>query len=601
MENTNLNFIPSSSKELKDLGIEQLDVIFVTGDAYIDHPSFGVAILARLLESLKLKVGIIAAPNTQDDLRDFKKLGKPRLFFGVTAGAMDSMVNKYTAGKRLRSEDAYLPQDYSQKRPDHASLVYSKILKSLFPQVPVVLGGVENSLRRVTHYDYWQNKLLPSFLFLSGADLLVYGMGEKAITELCHLLQKGIPFSSLTTIPQTALLRDKDTALPKNKKWEDEQIYSHEECLKDSHKYALNFKRIEEESNCQSSIRFLQNIEGQTLIINPPFPPLSTKELDKIYDLPFSYKPHPRYEKKGKIAAYEMIKNSVTIHRGCFGGCSFCTISAHQGKQIQSRSSQSIIKELEKICKLPSFKGTISDLGGPSANMYQMQGKDQSICQNCKKPSCIFPKICPNLENNHGPLLKLYEEAEKVKNIKHIFIGSGLRYDLMLDKSSKYQKENQAYTQKIITDHVSGRLKVAPEHTEDEVLNVMRKPSFKLFEEFKTLFQKISLQQKKDQDIVPYFISSHPACKLQDMAKLALKTKNLGYRLEQIQDFTPTPMTLSTVIYYSGFNPYAQEKVYCAKNKEEKKDQQRFFFWYKKENRDFIERTLKKLKLGFKL
>lgn len=590
------SFLPTTQKEIKALGWEELDVILFSGDAYIDHPSFGIAVMGRILEQQGLKVAIVPQPNWRDDLRDFKKLGKPRLFFGVSAGSMDSMVNHYTANKRLRSNDAYTPEGRAGYRPDYATVTYCTILKSLYPDTPIVIGGVEASLRRVTHYDYWSDKLLPSILVDSQADLLVYGMGEKAIVELVQLLQQNIPFQQLHDIPQTAFLIDKTANSQSTGEWESLSLFSHEECIASKINQAKNFRVIEEHSNSQKAGRLLQDVGTKTVIINPPYPTMTEKEIDQTYTLPYTRLPHPRY--KGKtIPAYEMIKHSVTLHRGCFGGCAFCTISAHQGKFIASRSEKSILAEIEKITQMPDFKGYISDIGGPSANMYKMQGIDLTICEKCKKPSCIHPKICKNLDTNHAPLIELYKKVRSIKEIKKAFVGSGIRYDMILHKTGNKQTDasNMEYANELIAHHVSGRLKVAPEHTNDEVLNLMRKPSFEYFETFVMLFNEVNKQHHLNQQLIPYFISSHPGCKQQHMAELAAKTKALDFKLEQVQDFTPTPMTLATEMYYTGIHPYTLEKISAPNTPQQKLNQRKFFFWYQKEYKNEIINDLKKM------
>lgn len=590
------SFLPTTQKEIKALGWEELDVILFSGDAYIDHPSFGIAVMGRILEQQGLKVAIVPQPNWRDDLRDFKKLGKPRLFFGVSAGSMDSMVNHYTANKRLRSNDAYTPEGRAGYRPDYATVTYCTILKSLYPDTPIVIGGVEASLRRVTHYDYWSDKLLPSILVDSQADLLVYGMGEKAIVELVQLLQQNIPFQQLHDIPQTAFLIDKTANFQSTGEWESLSLFSHEECIASKINQAKNFRVIEEHSNSQKTGRLLQDVGTKTVIINPPYPTMTEKEIDQTYTLPYTRLPHPRYKGKN-IPAYEMIKHSVTLHRGCFGGCAFCTISAHQGKFIASRSEKSILAEIEKITQMPDFKGYISDIGGPSANMYKMQGIDLTICEKCKKPSCIHPKICKNLDTNHAPLIELYKKVRSIKEIKKAFVGSGIRYDMILHKTGNKQTDasNMEYANELIAHHVSGRLKVAPEHTNDEVLNLMRKPSFEYFETFVKLFNEVNKQHHLNQQLIPYFISSHPGCKQQHMAELAAKTKALDFKLEQVQDFTPTPMTLATEMYYTGIHPYTLEKISAPNTPQQKLNQRKFFFWYQKEYKNEIINDLKKM------
>lgn len=602
------DWLPTTKKEVELRGWDALDVILFSGDAYVDHPSFGAAVIGRILEAEGLRVAIVPQPNWRDDLRDFKKLGAPRLFFGVSAGCMDSMVNKYTANKRLRSDDAYTPDARPDMRPEYPSIVYTQILKKLFPEVPVVLGGIEASMRRLTHYDYWQDRVRPSILVDSGADLLIYGMGEKPIVELVHRMQeapKVTPLQALN-IPQTAwLTKDEAEAITScNDLKEENQItdckpiilYSHEECLADKKKQAANFRHIEEESNKLHAQRIVQRVGSQTVVVNPPYPPLTEAELDHSFDLPYTRLPHPKYKGK-RIPAYDMIKFSVNIHRGCFGGCAFCTISAHQGKFIVSRSKESILREVKAIMELPDFKGYLSDLGGPSANMYRMKGNDATLCSRCKRPSCIHPKVCPNLNTDHRPLLDIYHAVDALPGIKRSFIGSGVRYDLLLHRSANeaINQSTREYTRELISRHVSGRLKVAPEHTSDEVLQMMRKPSFTLFEEFKRLFDRINREEGLRQQLIPYFISSHPGCHAEDMAELAVITRRLDFHLEQVQDFTPTPMTVSTETWYSGYHPYTLKPVFSAKRPQEKLAQRQFFFWYKPEERQKIINELRRM------
>lgn len=588
-------WLPTTKKEVELRGWSELDVILFSGDAYIDHPSFGAAVIGRILEQQGLKVAIVPQPNWRDDLRDFKKLGKPRLFFGVSAGAMDSMINHYTANKRIRSNDAYTPEGKAGMRPDRPSIVYTNILKELYPDVPVVLGGIEASLRRVTHYDYWDDKLHKSVLFDSKADLLIYGMGELPLISLVKQLNSGIPFQNLKNIPQTVYITNEI-----NKSKEDVLLFSHEECLTDKIKQAKNFRIVEEQSNMMHAARIMQQCEEKVIVINPPYAPMSEEEIDASFDLPYTRLPHPKY--KGKfIPAYEMIKFSVNIHRGCFGGCAFCTISAHQGKFIASRSENSILNEVKQIVNMPDFKGYLSDLGGPSANMYGMKGKDLQICSLCKKPSCISPKICKNLDIDHSRLLDLYKSVDSIKGIKKSFIGSGIRYDMLLhvnkeNTDKKTEKSQQKYIEEITLNHVSGRLKVAPEHTSENVLKYMRKPDFKQFYTFKKIFEDINKKHGLNQQLIPYFISSHPGSTEIDMAKLAIETKKSGFNLEQVQDFTPSPMTLATEIYYTGYHPYTLEKVYTAKTKEQKLAQRQYFFWYDKAYKPLISKSLQKLK-----
>ena len=589
------DFLPTTKKECELRGWEQLDVILFSGDAYVDHPSFGVAVIGRCLEAAGYKVAIVPQPDWHGDYRDFKKLGVPRLFFGISPGCMDSMVNKYTANKRLRSEDAYSPDGRHDCRPDYPTVVYTQILKELYPDVPVVLGGIEASMRRLTHYDYWQDKVRKCILCDSKADIILYGMGEKSILELCASLENGQHISTIHHIPQTVFMVDKN-CVPGGITDKDIILNSHEACLKDKRKQAENFKHIEEEANKVHAQRLLQEVDGMYAVVNPPYPTLTTQELDATFDLPYTRLPHPKYKNK-RIPAYEMIKFSVNMHQGCFGGCSFCTISAHQGKFVVCRSKESILKEVKKVAQMPDFKGYLSDLGGPSANMYGMAGRNKKACEVCKRPSCINPEICPNLNTDHSKLIEIYRAVDALPEIKKSFIGSGVRYDLLLHKS-KNKKVNDAameYTKELIRNHVSGRLKVAPEHTSDVVLRSMRKPSFTQFEEFKRIFDKINKEENLRQQIIPYFMSSHPACKEADMADLAVRTKRLDFHLEQIQDFTPTPMTVSTEAWYTGYDPYTLEPVFSAKTPKDKNNQRLFFFWYKKEERQNIERELRKI------
>ncbi|WP_435355998.1 YgiQ family radical SAM protein [Emticicia sp. SJ17W-69] len=591
------DWLPLTKKEVEKRGWNDVDVVLISGDAYVDHPAFGTAVIGRIIESEGFRIAIVAQPNWQDDLRDFKKFGKPKYFFGVTAGCMDSMVNHYTANKRLRSNDSYTPGGEAGFRPDYATTVYSKILKQLYPDVPVLIGGIEASLRRVTHYDYWKDELMPTILADSQADMLVYGMGEQPLREMLNLLKAGVPFNEIRDVNQIAYLHDSHEGLPDYKGWNTVELASHEVCLQDKIKYASNFKIVEVESNKWQANRIIQKVGEKTLVINPPFKIMDEKEIDQSFDLPYTRLPHPKYKNRGPIPAYDMIKFSINMHRGCFGGCSFCTISAHQGKFIASRSETSIMKEVEQIVKHPEFKGYISDLGGPSANMYKMKGKDEDICNRCQSPSCIHPVICSNLDTSHKPLTKIYQQVDAHPEVKKAFVGSGVRYDLLVDDFNKNNKDgnHDEYMEQLVTRHVSGRLKVAPEHTSDDTLRVMRKPSFKYFRKFKDKYDKIQEKHNLKQPLIPYFISSHPGCEEADMANLAAETKDLGFQLEQVQDFTPTPMTVAEVIYYSGVHPYTLQPIKTAKTREEKLAQNRFFFWYKPEFRTWIRSRLHKL------
>ena len=595
------DFLPTTKKELELRGWEEVDIILFSADAYVDHPSFGAAVIGRTLEAAGYRVAIVPQPDWHGDFRDFRKLGRPRLFFGIAPGCMDSMVNKYTAARRLRSEDAYSPDGRHDLRPEYPTIVYSQILRQLYPEVPIVLGGIEASLRRLTHYDYWQDRLRPCILCDAPADLIIYGMGEKPIVELANRLADTLstPDSVVDRstasiphdIPQTVYLTSDYTPAEG-----DIVLHSHEECLKNKRSQAENFRHIEEQSNMMHAQRLAQQVGRQTVIVNPPYPPMTTAELDASYDLPYTRVPHLKYKGK-RIPAYEMIRHSVNIHRGCFGGCAFCTISAHQGKFITCRSKESILKEVRQVVQMDDFKGYLSDLGGPSANMYGMHGRNHKACEKCKRPSCINPQICPNLDTNHSKLLDIYRAVDALPEVKKSFIGSGVRYDLLLYRS-KDEAANKAameYARELITRHVSGRLKVAPEHTSDHVLKLMRKPSFSQFYDFKRLFDRICREEGLRQQLIPYFISSHPGCTEADMAELAVLTKRLDFQLEQVQDFTPTPMTVSTETWYTGYDPYTLEPVQSAKTPQQKQAQRQYFFWYKPEERQHIEQSLRRI------
>ena len=596
MNKINKQWLPTTRKEVEHLGWDYIDVILFSGDAYIDHPSMGAAVIGRVLEAHGYRVAIVPQPNWQDDLRDFRKLGKPRLFFGISAGAMDSMVNHYTANRRRRSDDAYSPNGKAGLRPDYPTIVYSQILRRLYPDVPIVVGGIEASLRRLAHYDYWQDRLRPSILIDCPADLLIYGMGEKPVVEIADALACGKSIKELTCIPQTALVTPID-AMPEERESDSHFIlHSYEEALADKRRHAENFKHIEVESNRYHGRDVWQRTGNVAIKVNRTNPPMTTGEIDASFDLPYTRLPHPRYNGK-RIPAYEMIRHSVNMHRGCFGGCAFCTISAHQGKFIASRSKQSIIREVKQVTEMEDFKGYISDLGGPSANMYRMSGRDHDKCNRCVRPSCLHPSPCPNLNNDHAPLLDIYRAVDDLPGVKRSFIGSGVRYDLAMHHNTddKINNTNRRYIEELIIRHVSGRLKVAPEHTSDAVLQLMRKPSFRLFEEFKRIFDKVNERKGLRLQLIPYFISSHPGCHETDMAELAVKTKRLHFHLEQVQDFTPTPMTVSTEMYYTGYNPYTLEPVFTATTREEKLAQRKYFFWYEPEYRRDIYNSLCRL------
>ena len=589
--------IPTSAKEVQALGWDYIDVIILSGDAFVDHPSFGTAVIARWLQKWGYRVAVVPQPNWRDDLRDFRKLGAPRLYFGVNAGAMDSMVNHYTASKRLRHDDAYTPDGKAGARPDYAVTVYTKILKDLYPDIPVIIGGIEASLRRLTHYDYWKDCLMPSVLYTSGADYLCYGMGERPMLELTKGIENRWNRRRMEAIPQIAFyhtgkykapeedsrssasLRDPVRANAPERESSSGVVVLHsfEECQKDKYKFAENFHWIEQHANMMHPDTIIEPVGNGYVQINPPFPVATTEEMDSFWDLPFTKLPHPRYKGK-RIPAYDMIKFSVNTHRGCFGGCNFCTIAAHQGKFISSRSEASILKEVRELNKLPDFAGNISDVGAPTANMYGMHGKNQEICAKCKRRSCLYPARCPNLNCDHTRLLDLYHKIDSTKGIRHSYIGSGIRYDLFLTEKGFVDESSRPYLKELILDHTSGRLKVAPEHTEDHVLQKMGKPSFCLFERLRKEFDGVNREAGTHVGLVPYFISSHPGCTQKDMERLASHPALKGIWMDQVQDFTPTPMTTSSVMYYSGYDPRDLKPVFTERDMDRKRKQKSFFF-----------------------
>lgn len=563
---------PTSKKEVEALGWDYIDVIFFTGDAYVDHPSFGTACISRWLQKFGYRVAVVPQPNWRDDLRDFRKLGKPRLYFAVNSGAMDSMVNHYTAGKRLRHDDAYTPEGKAGQRPDYAVSVYTKILKDIYPDVPVVIGGVEASLRRLAHYDYWKDELLPSILEWCPADYLCYGMGEKPMLELTRAIEAQRSDRLIRQIPQLAFRM--------SGKWKVKDplvLHSFEECKRDKAAFAQNFHLIETHANMMHPSTIIEPVGDGFIQVNPPYPPSTTEEMDSFWDLPFTKLPHPRYKGK-RIPAYDMIKDSIITHRGCFGGCNFCTIAAHQGKFIQSRSKESIVAEVRKLVKMPSFHGNISDLGAPTANMYGMHGKNLELCDKCRRKSCLFPKACPNLDRSHKQVLELYKAVDSVPGVRHSYIGSGIRYDLFLTEDGFVDDTSRPYLKTLILDHTSGRLKVAPEHTEDKVLHYLGKPSFKLFERLRVEFDRICAREGLRTGIVPYFISSHPGCTMKDMENLSRHPALKGIYMDQVQDFTPTPMTTSSVMFYTGIDPQDMKPVFVERDPERKRRQKSFFF-----------------------
>ncbi len=586
------DFLPTTKKELEIRGWDEVDVVLFSGDAYVDHPSFGAAVIGRVIESEGWRVAIVPQPDWRGDHRDFTKMGRPRRFFAISAGCMDSMVNHYTANKRLRSNDAYTPDGKAGMRPDRATITYAKIIKQLYPDVPLVIGGIEASLRRFSHYDYWDDSYHKSILVDTRADLLIYGMGEKPMRELVRRLSAGQSIEDCHDMRQVGYLsvsRPVDDNII--------ELASHEECAKNKKISAAIFKTIEEESNKLNQTVLVQPVGKEYVVVQPPYSPMTTEELDAVYELPFTRQPHPKY--KGKtIPAFDMIRWSVNTHRGCWGGCAFCTISMHQGKFVVSRSLESILKEVRTLAADPDFKGYLSDLGGPSANMYMMRGKNQELCAKCKRPSCAYPSVCKNMNTDHAPLLEMYRAVDALPCIKKSFIGSGVRYDVVMHRtdSEEVNRTNAEYARELIKNHVSGRLKVAPEHTSDRVLSVMRKPSFALFKQFKQTFDRINDSEHLNQQIIPYFISSHPGCEPIDMAELAIETKRLNFQLEQVQDFTPTPMTLATEMYHTGLDPYTLQPVYVARTKDDKLAQRQFFFWYKPEERRTIKQFLQKIR-----
>ncbi len=588
-------WLPTSAKEMKALGWDYVDVILFSGDAYVDHPSFGAAVIGRVLQSHGYRVAIVPQPNWRDDLRDFRKLGRPRLFLGVSAGAMDSMVNHYTANRRLRHDDAYTPDGRHGMRPDYPTIVYTKILKEIWSDVPVVIGGIEASMRRVSHYDYWQDRLRPSILLDAPADILVYGMGEITVTAIADHLAQGGKIADLKDLKQTAMLLPLDE-MPRQGDEHNILLGSFEKCLRDKRAQAMNFRDVETQSNRMEGAILWQPHGEQVVRVNPMLPPMTTEQVDAAFDLPYTRLPHPRYRGK-TIPAYEMIRHSVCMHRGCFGGCAFCTISAHQGKFIASRSKESILREVRQVTQMEDFKGYISDLGGPSANMYGLGGRNLKACQKCTRPSCLHPKVCPNLDTDHSRLLDIYHAVDALPEVRKSFVGSGVRYDLSMHHTGRPEVDaaNRRYNEELIANHVSGRLKVAPEHTADHVLSIMRKPSFELFYDFKRIFDRVNREHGLRQQLIPYFISSHPGCTEVDMAELACRTRSLKMHLEQVQDFTPTPMTLSTEIFYTGINPYTGERVFTATTPEEKLAQRKYFFWYDRAYRVDITRSLQRL------
>jgi len=597
--------MPMSREEMDLLGWDACDIIIISGDAYVDHPSFGAAVIGRLLEAQGFRVGIIAQP-AWDSADPFTVLGKPNLFFGITAGNMDSMVNGYTADRLPRSDDAYTAGGMGGKRPDRAAIVYAQRCRQAFKDVPIVLGGIEASLRRFAHYDHWSEKVRRSILFDARADLLLYGNAERAIVEVAHRLARNEPISEIRDLRGTAyackklpddlavidasdadaqvvsLGRKVRTAL---------QLPSYETVRSDKRHYAHASRHLHIESNPNNARTLIQDQGTAQLVVNPPPLPLTTEELDRVFELPYTRRPHPSYG-EAKIPAYEMIATSVMLMRGCFGGCTFCSITEHEGRIIQSRSTESVLREIEAVRdSVPNFSGTISDLGGPTANMYRLNCKSEKIQSSCRRLSCVYPEICSNLETDHAPLIDLYRKARKIPGIKRIMIASGVRYDLAVT-SPEYVKE-------LATHHVGGYLKIAPEHSEEAVLTKMMKPTLKSYDRFKELFEKYSKEAGKEQYLIPYFIAAHPGSSLNEMLNLALWLKQYGFRLDQVQAFTPTPMALATTMYHSGFNPLKKldrpEPVFSAKKLRERRLQKAFLRYHDPANWPKIREALQEM------
>jgi len=643
-------FLPMSRQEMDTLGWDSCDIILVTGDAYVDHPSFGMAVIGRFLESQGFRVGIIAQPDWNDS-ESIKALGKPNLFFGITAGNMDSLINHYTAELRLRSDDAYTPHGEAGKRPDRAVIVYSQKCREVYKDVPLVIGGIEASLRRIAQYDYWSNQVRRSVLIDSGADILLYGNAERAMAEIAHRISLGEDVQDISDLRGTAVVRKsmpqgwteidstridwpgnidklpnpyefsqtaddgascatKQTASPDNSdavpikivpmplagkaKVDKETSYvrlpSFEKVSKDSALYAHTSRVLHLESNPHNARTLVQKHGTQEVWINPPPIPLSTEEMDFVFGLEYQRVPHPTYG-DARIPAYEMIRFSVNIMRGCFGGCTFCSITEHEGRVIQSRSQESVLQEIENIRdKTPGFTGSISDLGGPTANMYHLNCKDDKIQENCRKLSCVYPEICPNLITDHSQTTQLYRKARAIEGVKRVNIASGLRYDLAV--------EDPEYVKELVTYHVGGYLKIAPEHTEEKTLAKMMKPGIGTYDAFKKMFDKFSKEAGKEQYLIPYFIAAHPGCETDDMVNLALWLKKNGFRADQVQTFYPSPMSLATAMYHSERDPlnkvtYKSEKVYTAKDYSDRKVHKALLRYHDSTNWDLIRKTLK--------
>ena len=656
-------FLPMNRHEMDQLGWDSCDIIIVSGDAYVDHPSFGMAVTGRLLEAQGYRVGIIAQPNWQN-ADDFKALGKPNLYFGVTAGNMDSMINRYTADLKVRNEDAYTPNNEGGKRPDRAVLVYSQRCKEAFPETPIVLGGIEASLRRIAQYDYWSNKVRHSVLFDSNADILLYGNAERALVEVSFQLANQVPISEITDVRGTVVIRKSvpdgwteidssridwpsnigdnaefnvpnpyeqkqaltdvgekqsehkcgSESLPSNddvqavriipmplqRKFEIEhektciRLPSFEKIRNDPALYAHASRVLHVEANPHNAHVLIQKHGNREVWVNPPPIPLTTKEIDGVFDLPYARVPHPSYG-RAKIPAYDMIKTSINIMRGCFGGCTFCSITEHEGRIIQSRSHESILREVDDIkAKVPGFSGSLSDLGGPTANMYTLKCKDDNIQANCRRLSCVYPTICKNLITNHAQTTELYRKVRKVKGIHTVAIASGLRYDLAV--------EDPEYVRELVTHHVGGYLKIAPEHTEERPLNMMMKPGMGSYDRFKKMFDQFSKAAGKKQYLIPYFIAAHPGCEDEDMVNLALWLKKNDMKVDQVQTFYPSPMSLATAMYFSGKNPlkkvsYKSGRVNVVKKIEQRQLQKALLRYHDKNGWKVIRQALNQMGL----
>jgi len=601
-------FLPMTRAEMDELGWDECDIILVTGDAYIDHPSFGMAVVGRLLEAQGFRVGILAQPDWQS-AEPFKELGRPKLFFGVTGGNMDSMVNRYTADRRLRHNDSYTPNDEGGKRPDRAVIVYSQRCREAYRDVPIVLGGIESSLRRIAHYDYWSDKIRRSILVDAKGDILLYGNAERAVVEVAHRIARGDEPSEIDDIRGVAVLKDVVpegwTVAPANDLEEGSEaarilgdktvvrLPSFEQVTQDREAYARASRVLHRESNPGNARALVQRHGDRELWLTPPPIPLTTPEMDAVYELPYARAPHPVYG-DAKIPAWEMIRFSVTIMRGCFGGCSFCSITEHEGRIIQSRSEKSILSEIEVIRdKTPGFTGIISDIGGPTANMYRMACKDKRTESLCRRPSCVFPDICPNLNTSHDSLIQLYKKSRELPGIKKVMVASGVRYDLAV--------KSPAYIKELVEHHVGGYLKIAPEHTEDGPLSKMMKPGIGSYDKFKELFDKAAKEAKKEYFLIPYFIAAHPGTSDEDMMNLALWLKRNRYRADQVQTFLPSPMALATAMYHSGYNPLrpvrrgVSEEVAAIKGLKQRRLHKAFLRYHDPENWPVLREALKRM------